>query len=87
MSSTKVIRFTADWSEPCKEYLEIFLKTIKDYPDIEVQAIDIESEDGVEMANEYGVTGVPTTIIYKQDEFRVKVGVVPEQELRESLND
>lgn len=84
--SIKVIRFTADWCAPCKEYLPIFTKVLKDYPDVEVKSLDIETDDGVEMASDYGIRGVPTTIIFKDDEYKIKVGVVPEAELREALD-
>lgn len=84
--STKVIRFTADWCESCKEYLPIFTTVLSDYPDIEVKSLDIETNDGVEMASDYGIKGVPTTIIFKQDEYKIKVGVIPEAELREALD-
>ena len=60
---------------------------MKDYEDIEVQSIDVASADGVEMASEYGIRGVPTTIIFKEAQYVIKVGVVPEQELREALNE
>jgi len=85
--STKVMRFTAQWCEPCKQYLPIFTKVLEDYPDVTVQSFDIETTDGVEMASDYGIKGVPTTIILKGDEYQIKVGVVPEDELRECLNE
>jgi predicted DsbA family dithiol-disulfide isomerase len=39
------------------------------------------------MASDYGIKGVPTTIIFKDDEYSIKVGVVPEADLREALDD
>lgn len=85
--SIKVMRFTAQWCEPCKQYLPIFTKVMSDYPDVEVQSFDIETDDGVEMASEHGIRGVPTTIIFKDDEYKIKVGVVPEEDLREALGE
>jgi thiol-disulfide isomerase/thioredoxin len=81
------MRFTAQWCEPCKQYLPIFTKVLADYPDVEVQSCDIETDDGVEMASDYGIRGVPTTIIFAGDEYKVKVGVVPEEELRGALSE
>jgi len=83
--STKVIRFTASWCEPCKQYLPIFTKVLSDYPTAEVQSVDIETDDGVEMASEYGIRGVPTTIVIAEGVTTIKVGVVPELDLRELL--
>ncbi len=80
------MRFTAPWCEPCKQYLPIFIKVMEDYPDVEVQSFDIETDDGVEMASDYGIRGVPTTIIFKDSEYKIKVGVIPEEELREALD-
>ena len=85
--STKVMRFTAQWCEPCKDYLPIFTKVMADYPDVEVESFDIETDDGVEMASDYGIRGVPTTIIFKDEEYKIKVGVVPEEDLREALDE
>ena len=84
--STKVMRFTAEGCIPCEQYLPIFIKVMKDFPDVEVQSFDIKTDDGVETANEYGIRGTPTTIIFKDDEYKIKVGVVPEEDLREALN-
>lgn len=84
--SIKVIRFTADWCESCKQYLPTFVKVMASYPDAEVISVDIETDDGVAMASDYGIRGVPTTIIYKGDEYQIKVGVVPENELRGFLD-
>jgi thioredoxin-like negative regulator of GroEL len=81
------MRFTAQWCEPCKQYLPIFTKVLADYPDVEVQSFDIETDDGVYMASDYGIRGVPTTIIFAGDEYKVKVGVVPEEELRGALSE
>lgn len=81
------MRFTAEWCQPCKQYLPIFTKVLADYPDAEVQSFDIETDDGVEMASDYGIRGVPTTIIFTGDDYKVKVGVVPEEELRGALSE
>lgn len=85
--SIKVMRFTAPWCELCDEYLPIFSKVMGDYPDVQVSSFDIETDDGVEMASDHGIRGVPTTIIFKEGEYSVKVGVVPEDDLREALNE
>jgi thiol-disulfide isomerase/thioredoxin len=86
MSSTKVMRFTAEWSDPCKEYLSIFTKVVGEFKDLTIESYDIETDCGVEMASDYGIKGVPTTIIFKDDEYSIKVGVVPEADLRKALD-
>jgi len=79
--------FWADWSEPSKKYGDMLSNVMKDYDHYEVNYIDIDTKSGVAMGAEYGITGVPTTIIKNGSDFKIKVGTVPESTLREELSE
>lgn len=81
----KVIKFGASWCGPCK-MLDPILKELKDEMiDVEFQFVDVE-EDPETTAN-FGVMGVPRTMIYKNDE-RVEdfAGFKPKSEIYELIN-
>jgi thioredoxin-like negative regulator of GroEL len=59
---------------------------MEDYSHYEVQSVDIQTDDGVEMASDYGISGVPTTIIFKDETYAIKVGAIPEEDLRGFLD-
>lgn len=58
----KVIDFFGSWCGPCRAYKPTFEKVSKmdEFSDIEFQELDVD--DNEELAEEYGVRGVPTTI-------------------------
>jgi thioredoxin 1 len=58
----KVIKMSASWCGPCRAYKPTFEKVSKmdEFSDIEFQELDVD--DNEELAEEYGVRGVPTTI-------------------------
>ncbi len=53
---------SASWCGPCRAYKPTFEKVSKmdEFSDIEFQELDVD--DNEELAEEYGVRGVPTTI-------------------------
>ena len=65
--STKIMVFTATWCNPCK-VLKPILENLKTaYPDTEFQYIDIDSEKGERLSEEFRVRGVPTVIAMEDD--------------------
>lgn len=84
---TKVIKFSASWCGPCGEYAQTFDKVVSDYDNLDIEYVDIDTDEGVDLSTRYGITGVPTTIVKKGSQFTIKVGVVPESELREWLDE
>lgn len=65
--SNKILKFSAEWCAPCKE-LKRKITGDSDFDNIEIVDIDIESEDGNDMVEKYGVRGVPTLIYFKGEE-------------------
>ena len=60
---TKVIRFTAEWCGPCKAYAPVFNNVAATTPGTVFETVDIDAYR--EVAAQYGVRSVPTTIIEK----------------------
>ena len=79
----KIIRFTASWCQPCKG-LAMTLANIETNVPIEVVDIDVLPE----IATEYGIRGVPTLVMLDGNtEIKRLVGVKPENDLREWINE
>ena len=77
----KVLRFTASWCQPCKMLARTLEDISTDYP---IEVIDID--ENRELAIQYGVRGVPTLVMLKDDiETKRIVGMQTEGFLKEWL--
>ena len=78
--------FYADWCGPCKTQDPILEELAEDYPDVEFEKVDVDSEQDV--ANEYQVRSLPTLIVENEegvvDRF---VGVTQRGDLESALGD
>jgi thioredoxin 1 len=63
----KVIDFYADWCGPCKLLAPTFAKLAEDFntPDSQVQIEKVNVDEARELAEKYGVRGIPTVIFEK----------------------
>ena len=79
----KILKFSASWCGPCK-MLSKTIENIKDEVPYPVEEIDIDNN--TEMAQKYGIRGVPTMIIVDGDkEVKRKVGAMTSPELKQFL--
>ncbi len=60
---TAFIDFWAEWCGPCKRFAPIFEQASERYPEITFAKVD--TEDQRELAARYGVTSIPTLVIYR----------------------
>lgn len=75
----KILRFTASWCQPCKG-LAMNLESVATSVPIEVVDIDIFPE----VAQEYGIRGVPTLVMVDENiEVKRVSGVKTTKELQE----
>jgi len=75
----KIIRFTAEWCQPCKT-LSKQLETMD--LNMPIDVIDIDKDP--EIAIEYGIRSVPTLVLMEDNEVRSKiVGLKAPHEIRE----
>lgn len=76
-----LIDFYADWCGPCKIMEPIFADIKGDYEGkVDFKKVDVE-EDSTEAAK-FGVMGIPTFVLVKDDkEVSRKVGAMPKETL------
>lgn len=79
---TKVLKFQADWCQPCK----MLTRTLEDLKtDIPIEVVDID--ENRDLAVTYGVRGVPTMIMLDNGvEVKRKVGMMSESDLNNFFN-
>lgn len=60
MSNLKLVRFTASWCQPCKQYAPIFDEFVKETGlESEVVDIDVSTDE----AQKFNISSVPTTVL------------------------
>jgi thioredoxin 1 len=60
---TEVIDFWATWCGPCKLMNPILDEVEKEYPDLTITRVDIDSDE--DMVKQYNIQSVPTYVILK----------------------
>jgi thiol-disulfide isomerase/thioredoxin len=76
----KVLKFSASWCGPCK-MLSMTIAGIKDEIPYPIEEIDIDENS--EMAQKFGIRGVPTLVLVDGDtEVKRKVGSLTAAELK-----
>ena len=83
----KVIKLSATWCGPCKQYAPIFNEAVDGLPDTwESLAVDIDTDEGRELMIANGIRSVPTTIFMEVGkEPLIIAGVMSSEQLEEHL--
>jgi len=81
----RVIKFSAPWCGPCKQYAPIFDGAMKKFPEITPEYIDLDKNP--ELGREYRVMAVPSTVIFNDDweEIFNKPWILSAEELHEEI--
>lgn len=86
----KIIRYHASWCKPCHVFEKTFNEAKQDekYKDIEFKSVDIESDEGLEECEKYGIKNIPTTIFLgENDMFLGKtIGNVPLDKFKNDID-
>lgn len=82
----KVIRYTANWCQPCQAYKPIFESISNEYsPGIEFKVVDVD--ENPEISAEHNIRSIPTTVFIVDDEIKERrTGVLRENELKEIID-
>ena len=83
----KVIKLSATWCGPCKQYAPIFNEVVDRLPDTwESLAVDIDTDEGRELMIANGIRSVPTTIFMEVGkEPLIITGVISSEQLEDHL--
>jgi thioredoxin 1 len=77
-----LIKFEADWCNPCKAMASVVEEVAKQFPDIKVLSVDVEGDGIEEILREFDVRSVPTFVKIRGDNGPKKIcGTVSKSEL------
>ena len=62
----KILKFAAEWCGPCK----MLSKTLEGYDAVPIEEIDIDQKR--EVAEKYGIRGVPTLILLDDNDIELR---------------
>ncbi|MCK4352840.1 thioredoxin [candidate division WOR-3 bacterium] len=80
------VDFWAPWCMPCQIMAPIVEKLAKEYEG-KVKVCKLNVEEGPKTAAEYGIRGIPTSIIFKNGkQVEQMVGALPEAEFKKKLD-
>lgn len=65
--SIKLMKFGAEWCQPCKMLKPIIEKLEQEMPEVEFVDIDIDTEQ--ELSTKYHIRSIPTLILFKDGEL------------------
>lgn len=81
-----VVDFFATWCAPCKMLAPILEELQSEMSDIKVFKVDVDQSP--QISGQYGIQSIPTIKIFKDGaEVDTKVGFVPKQQLKESIEE
>lgn len=79
----KLYKFEAKWCQPCKTMTQM----LQGFDLMPITVVDIDDESATDLVLEYGVRGVPTMILTKDDEVVFKkTGLITVEELKNEIN-
>lgn len=82
-----LVDFWAAWCGPCKMLAPVIDKLAEDFEDKEVEIGKLNVDENKKTASEYGISGIPAILLFKDGEMVEKmVGVQPINAFKEMIN-
>lgn len=82
-----LVDFWAEWCGPCRVLGPILDEVAKEVGE-KAQVLKVNVDDNPELAQRYGIRGIPTMIFFKNGQAaKTLVGVQPKEEIRKSLEE
>ena len=79
-----LVDFYADWCGPCQMMKPVVEEFREGHPEVTVQTINIDEQE--ELAEQYGVSGIPCFVLLEDGkEVAREVGVMPLKKLEKML--
>lgn len=85
-AKVEIVDFYADWCSPCKA-LKTVLDQIESKRDVKVNKVNIETDDGMELARKSDVRSVPTLIVNCNGKSETIVGLVPLEKIEQVIDE
>jgi thioredoxin 1 len=80
------VDFWAPWCGPCRQYLPVVEEVAGEMPDVDFFKVNVE--DSSELARRYGISSIPTSMIFKGGEALLQhSGAMPKKSLVELIKE
>ena len=79
-----LVDFWAPWCGPCRRIAPMIDEIADENPKVKVGKVNIDDNPGV--AQKYGITSIPTLLIFKGGEVNDSMSVPPKVALQEALD-
>jgi thioredoxin 1 len=82
-----LVDFWAEWCGPCRVLGPILDEVAQEVGE-KAQVLKVNVDDNPELAQRYGIRGIPTMIFFKNGQAsKTLVGVQPKEEIKKSLEE
>lgn len=79
-----LVDFYADWCGPCKMLAPLIGEVAREHPEISVGKINVDNEP--QLAAAFGISSIPTLIVFKNGEaVKKSVGFISKEEIEELI--